>query len=87
MTLATSRLTSQGQVSIPAEIRRRLGLEPGAVLEWNEEDGRIVVSRASRFSSEEIHQTAFPEGIPSAKSGSELKSGISRYIKSRHARR
>jgi len=29
-------LTSKGQVTIPAPIRRRLGLEPGQVLEFDE---------------------------------------------------
>ena len=31
-----SKLTSQGQVSIPARIRRKLGLTPGATVEWRE---------------------------------------------------
>ncbi len=29
-------LTSKGQITIPAPIRRRLGLEPGQVLEFDE---------------------------------------------------
>ncbi|MDH3405266.1 MAG: AbrB/MazE/SpoVT family DNA-binding domain-containing protein [Acidobacteriota bacterium] len=29
-------LTSKGQITIPAAIRRRLGLEPGQVLEFDE---------------------------------------------------
>jgi len=31
-----ARLTSKGQITIPAAIRRRLGLEPGQVLEFDE---------------------------------------------------
>lgn len=30
-------LTSKGQITIPSAIRRRLGLEPGQVLEFDEE--------------------------------------------------
>lgn len=30
-------LTSKGQITIPKEIRQRLGLEPGQVLEFHEE--------------------------------------------------
>jgi AbrB family looped-hinge helix DNA binding protein len=30
-------LTSKGQITIPTAIRRRLGLEPGQVLEFDEE--------------------------------------------------
>ncbi|HEY5957433.1 MAG TPA: AbrB/MazE/SpoVT family DNA-binding domain-containing protein [Polyangiaceae bacterium] len=36
MALASSKLTAQGRVSVPAEIRRKLGLAPGSVLEWEE---------------------------------------------------
>jgi AbrB family looped-hinge helix DNA binding protein len=35
-------LTSKGQVTIPAEIRRRLGLEPGQVLEFDEESPYLL---------------------------------------------
>lgn len=88
MALAQSKLTAQGQISVPAEVRRRLGLGPGSVLEWDEEEGgKLVVRRASRFSSEEIHATLFPKGHPKAKSLTELKDGIRASIRSRHAGR
>lgn len=35
-------MTSKGQVTIPTEIRRRLGLKAGQVLEFNEEAPYIV---------------------------------------------
>ncbi|PYP88846.1 MAG: hypothetical protein DMF61_05625 [Blastocatellia bacterium AA13] len=35
MVLAQSKLTAQGQISVPAEVRRKLGLGPGSVLEWD----------------------------------------------------
>jgi antitoxin PrlF len=35
-------LTSKGQITIPTEIRRRLGLKAGQVLEFNEEAPYIV---------------------------------------------
>ena len=31
MTIARSKLTAQGQISVPAEVRRRLGVVPGSV--------------------------------------------------------
>ncbi|MEO7521883.1 MAG: AbrB/MazE/SpoVT family DNA-binding domain-containing protein, partial [Gemmatimonas sp.] len=40
----------------PAEVRRKLGLDPGAVVEWEEKDGRVIVRRAGRFTSEDIHR-------------------------------
>ena len=86
MALASSRLTSQGQVSIPAEIRRRLGIGPGAVVEWDEEDGRIVVRRAGGHSSQDVHRALFPENAPAPKSLAELEEGRRRYARTRHAR-
>lgn len=87
MKLARSRLTAQGQVSIPAEIRRRLGVAAGSVIEWEQLGDDIVVRRAHRFSSEDIHRVLFPEGPPRARSLDELKDGIRDHMRSKHARR
>jgi antitoxin PrlF len=86
MALAHSRLTAQGQISVPAEIRKKLGVGPGAVLEWDEENGQVVVRRAGRYSSEDIHQALFQKRVE-PKTVEEMKAGIARYIKGRHARR
>jgi AbrB family looped-hinge helix DNA binding protein len=86
MALAYSKLTSQAQISVPASVRRKLGVGPGAVLEWDEEDGRIVVRRAGRYSSEEIHNALFPRP-PKARSIAEMKEGIRRHVRRKHARR
>jgi AbrB family looped-hinge helix DNA binding protein len=87
MALAHSKLTAQGQISVPAEIRRKLGVGPGGVLEWDEEGGKIVVRRAGRYTSEDLHRALFPKGAPRPRSLEELKRGIGRYVKRRHARR
>ena len=47
MKVAESRVTAQGQISIPAEVRRVLGLSPGTVLEWDAEGDTIIVRRAA----------------------------------------
>lgn len=86
MPLAQSKVTAQGQISVPAEIRRLLGVGPGAVLQWNEENGKIVVSRVGQYTSKEINKALFPNGT-TKKSIEELKAGIGRNIKERHARR
>lgn len=86
MKIAESRLTRQGQISVPAEVRRRLGLAPGSVLEWDAEDGVIVVRRSGRHSSADIHDALFPDP-PEARSLVELKDGIRRHIRSKRARR
>jgi antitoxin PrlF len=87
MTLAVSRLTAQGQISVPAEVRRKLGVGPGSVLEWDEQGGQIVVRRAALYTSEDVHRALFPDGPPPPKSSTELKQGPARYLKKKHARR
>jgi antitoxin PrlF len=87
MTTARSRLTAQGQISVPAEVRKKLGVGPGSVLEWEERDTEFVVRRAGRYSFEDIHAALFPDAPPEPKSTEELKEGIRKYIRKRHARR
>jgi len=86
MAIAHSRLTSQGQVSVPAQVRRKLGVGPGSVLEWEDEGDRIVVRRAARFTSEEIHRALF-ESPPKPRSLGDLKEGIRKQVRRKHARR
>lgn len=81
-----SKITSKGQISIPAAIRRRLDLVPGARIEWLEKDGEIVVRRASRFSSQDIHDSVF-EKSPPATSVADMDAGIRAHLKIKHARR
>jgi antitoxin PrlF len=86
MGIAYSKLTAQGQISVPAEVRRRLGIGPGSILEWEQEGGKIVVRRAGRYTSEDVHRALFPEA-PRPRTLEELKNGVRRYVKRRHARR
>ena len=86
MTIAHSKVTAQGQISVPAEVRRKLGIGPGSVLEWDEEDDKIVVRRAGRYSFEDVHRALFPTP-PVRRSLEDLKDGIRRHIERRHARR
>ena len=87
MVVARSKVTAQGQISVPSEVRRRLGVGPGSVLEWDEEDDRIVVRRAGRYTSEDVHRALFPEGPPPVRRLEELKEGIRSHMRRRHARR
>ena len=86
MPIARSKLTTQGQISIPAEVRRRLGVGPGSVLEWHDDGQQIVVRRSGRYTSEDVHRALFPDAPPKAHSLRELKRGVQRYIAKRHAR-
>ncbi len=86
MAIAHSKLTSQGQISVPAQVRRKLGLGPGSVIEWVEEGGQVVVRHAGRYSSEEIHRALFPEGPPAPVPVEDMKASIGKHIRKRHAR-
>jgi antitoxin PrlF len=43
--MITAKVTSKGQVTIPKEIRERLGIHPGEGLGFEERDGLLVVSK------------------------------------------
>jgi bifunctional DNA-binding transcriptional regulator/antitoxin component of YhaV-PrlF toxin-antitoxin module len=87
MKLATSRLTSQSQISVPLEVRRRLGLNPGSVLQWEAEGDAIFVTRRGKHTFADVRAALFPDGPPEPKDLEDLKAGIESYVATRHARR
>ena len=84
MAIAQSKLTAQGQISVPAEIRRRLGLRPGSVMEWDESGGEVIVRRAGQYTSTEVHEVLFASTPRGRRE--DVKEGIRKYIRQRHAR-
>ena len=84
--MAHSKLTAQGQISVPATVRRKLGVGPGSVLEWDDDGERVVVRRVGRYSSEDVHRSLFPTP-PRPKTLTDLKEGVRRDIKRRRALR
>ncbi len=86
MPLAHSRVTAQGQISVPAEVRRRLAIGPGSVLEWDQEGATIVVRRAGRYTSQDLHEALFKQA-PRPRALAELKEGITHHMRRRHASR
>jgi antitoxin PrlF len=86
MSVPQSKLTAQGQISVPAEIRKELGVGPGSVLEWHRKGDDIVVRKAGKYTFEDIRRALFPKR-PRAHSLEELKEGIADYIQEKHARR
>ena len=87
MALAQSKLTAQGQISVPAEVRKKLGLGPGSVLEWSEEGEKIVVRKAGKYSSEDIHRALFPKRKPKPRTLDDLKAAVAQHVREKHARR
>lgn len=50
MKTLTTKLTDRGQVSVPSLIRKQLGLQPGAKIQWeavSETECRLFVSKKS----------------------------------------
>jgi AbrB family looped-hinge helix DNA binding protein len=86
MSLPQSKVTAQGQISVPAEIRRKLGIGPGSVLEWEEEGENVVVRKAGRFSSEDIHRALFAKR-PRPRKLEDLKEAVRQHMRDKHARR
>lgn len=86
MALARSKLTAQGQISVPADIRKKLGVGPGSVLEWEESNEVVVVRRAGRHTSAEVHAALFPDGMPAEGPTIGTREGIRALIRRKHAR-
>ena len=87
MALAQSKVTAQGQISVPVEVRRKLGIGPGSVLEWEEEGDAVVVRKAKRYTSEAINRAIFARRKPESKKIEEFKAGMRHHMKKKHARR
>ena len=87
MAIAQSKVTAQGQISVPAEVRRKLGIGPGSILEWDEEGDVVIVRKAGRYSSEDIHRAIFPKDAPTPKKLEGFDKGVRRYLKDKYARR
>jgi len=87
MALIHSKLTAQGQISVPSEIRRKLGVGPGSVLEWDEKNDEVIVRKAGRHTLADVHEALFPDGSPRRKASAGVKEGIRKHIRQKHARR
>jgi AbrB family looped-hinge helix DNA binding protein len=85
MIIAQSKLTSRGRISVPSEVRKKLGVSPGSVLEWDEQGGQIVVRRADRYGWDDVRKALFPKGLPQAHTLDELKDGKKTYIRRKSA--
>jgi antitoxin PrlF len=81
-----SKVTAQGQISVPAEVRRQLGVGPGSVLVWEWRNGEFVVRRAGKCTSADIHEALFGASRRRKVAATDVKTGIRKYIRRRHAR-
>jgi hypothetical protein len=56
------------------------------LLEWEERNDEIVVRRAGRYSSADVYAAIFGGRPAGTKTTAELKDGIRRHMRKRHAR-
>jgi AbrB family looped-hinge helix DNA binding protein len=87
MPIARSRVTAQGQISVPSQVRKKLGVGPGSVIEWEEQGAKLVVRRAGRYSSQDIHNAIFGKRTPKPRTLDEIKRGLKDHFKAKYARR
>ena len=86
MSLAQSKITAQGQVSIPVSVMRKFGLAPGGVITWESFDGRLVIEKAGQYSLADVRKALkISRGVP--KTDDELREGIKARIRNKHASR
>jgi AbrB family looped-hinge helix DNA binding protein len=86
MAIAQSKLTSQGQVSVPAAVRRRLGVGPGSTIEWDEQGNEVVVRRSNRFGLDDTRKALGLSRPPRRRSIDQLDEGIRARMRRKHAR-
>ncbi len=72
---------------MPAEVRKKLGIGPGSLLQWDEEEGKVVIRRVGKFSFQDMRSALFPNRTPKRLSSAEVKASIGRHLKAKHARR
>ena len=84
--MARAKITAQGQISLPAEVRKKLGVGPGSFVEFEEKDGRILLRRVGRYTFEDIRRILFPKGPPKSRTLEELKEGIAQHMREKHGR-
>ncbi len=86
MTIAQSRITAQGQVTIPVAVMRLFGLAPGEVIEWDEQEGQLIVQKAGQFALEDIQNALqIPAGLH--KTDEQIRKGLVARAKAKHASR
>lgn len=49
-----NRITSKGQVTIPVEVRRAIGIQPGDAVDFVREGERFVLRRIANLEAEEL---------------------------------
>ena len=81
MLVATSKVTKQGQISVPAEVRRDLGIRSGTELIWDRKENGEYVVRPKRLTLTDLQLVI---GIPAVHlTDAELRKARHEFLASR----
>jgi antitoxin PrlF len=56
--MSVAKVTSQGQITIPADIRKKLGIQPGSKVVFIQDGDRVMITNATMEAFEQM-QKAF----------------------------
>lgn len=56
MEMSVAKVSSQGQITIPADIRKRLGLQPGGKVMFIQDGERVMIANATVEAFEQMHK-------------------------------
>ena len=63
MLVAKSKVTRQGQISVPAEVRRDLGIQAGSELVWERQENGDYIVRLKRVTLADLHELLGPPKV------------------------
>ncbi|WP_306601481.1 AbrB/MazE/SpoVT family DNA-binding domain-containing protein [Geothrix sp. 21YS21S-2] len=84
MLIAVSKVTRQGQISVPAEVRRDLGIRPGTQLIWDRGENGEYRVRPKRATWTDLHALIGPLEV--RLTDEELKDARREFLASRAKR-
>lgn len=61
MEMSIAKVTSQGQITIPADIRRLLGIQPGGKVVFIQDGSRVLMANATIEAFEQMQAAFAPE--------------------------
>ncbi len=63
--MAITHITGRGQITIPSDLRRKVGLDTGAAVYWEVDDRGLLVGRPVPYTLEDMRGSVVaPPGVP-----------------------
>jgi len=84
--MPSATVTSKGQITIPKDVRERLGLEAGDRVVFVVQSDRDVVLKPAKTDVRELHGMLYRKG-QRLRSVEEMDEGIARSLAEKHGRR